>query len=72
MVFSDRISSSLAVFLNGYVRIEVLLNPCKELKIKRFGILFRGSIHLTLKNVIGGDSKRPMERKQGKQYIIYK
>ena len=29
MVLSDRISSSLAVFLNGYEHIEVLLNPCK-------------------------------------------
>ena len=26
---SERISSSLAVFLNGYEHIEVLLNPCK-------------------------------------------
>ena len=25
-----------------------------------------------LKNFLGGDNKRPMERKQGKQYIIYK
>ena len=24
------------------------------------------------KNVLGGDNKIPMERKQGKQYIIYK
>ena len=52
--------------------LKSCLIPVKQLKIKRSGILFRGSIHLTLKNVLGGDNKRSMERKQGKQYIIYK
>ena len=65
-------TSSLVVFLNGYEHIEVLLNPYKITRDQKFGILFRGSIHLTCKNFLGGDSKRPTERKQGKQYIIYK
>ena len=29
MVLSDKVYSSLAVFLNGCEHIEVLLNPCK-------------------------------------------
>ena len=29
IVLSDRVSSSLAIFLIGYERIEVLFNPCK-------------------------------------------
>ena len=72
IVLFERISSSLEIFLNGYEHIEVLLNPCKITQDQKSGILFRGSIHLTFKNVLGSDSKRPMERKQGKQYIIYK
>ena len=72
IVLSERITSSLTVFLNGYEHIEVLLNPCKITQDQKSGILFRGSIHFTSKNVLGGDSKRPTERKHGKQYIIYK
>ena len=65
-------SSSLAVFLNGYEHIEVLLNPCEitqDQKVQNT-ILRLHSSHT--KNVLGSDIKRPMERKQGKHYITFK
>ena len=62
----ERTSSSLAVFLNGYEHIEVLLKPCEipqDQKVQNT-ILRLHSSHT--KNVLGSDNKRPMERKQGK------
>ena len=63
----ERISSSLAYFLNGYEHIEVLLNPCEITQDKRVQntILRLHSSHIK-KTVLGGNNKRPMERKQGK------
>ena len=56
---SERMSSSLTVFLNGYEHIEVLLNPCKINQDQKSGILFRGSIHLTCKMSQGVTAKDP-------------
>ena len=68
----ERTSSRLAVFLNGYEHIEVLLNPCEITQDQKvWNTILR--LHPShIKNVLGGDNKRPMERKQGKQCIIFK
>ena len=59
-------------FLNGYEHIEVLLNPCEITKDRKVqSTIFR--LHSShIKTALGGNSKRPMERKQGKQCIIFK
>ena len=72
MVLSDRISSSLEIFLNGYEHIEVLCNPCKITQDKKVWNTISRLHPYHIKNVLGGDNKRPMERKHGKQYIIFK
>ena len=68
----ERTSSSLAVFLNGYEHIEVLLNPCEITRDQKVQNTISRLHSSHTKNVLGGDSKRPMEGKQGKQYITFK
>ena len=67
-----KISSRLADFLNGYEHIEFLLNPYEITKDRKVQstILRLHSSHI--KTALGGNNKRPMERKQGKQCIIFK
>ena len=65
-------TSSLAVFLNGYEHIEVLLNPCKITQDQKVWNTILRLHPFHIKNVLGGDSKIPTKRKQGEQYIIYK
>ena len=68
----ERTSSSLAFFLNGYEHIEVLLNPYKITQDQKVWNTISRLNPSHIKNVLGGDNKRPMERKNGKQYIILK
>ena len=59
-VLSERISSSLIVFLNGYEHIEVLLNPCKITQDQKgLEYYFEAPSISHLKNVLGGDNKDP-------------
>ena len=62
----------LVVFLNGYEHIEVLLNPCKITQDQKVWNTISRLHPSHIKNVLGGDSKRPMERKQDKWYITFK
>ena len=60
IVLSERSSSSLAIFLNGYEHIEVPLNPCKiNLDQKGLEYYFEAPSISHLKNVLGGDNKDP-------------
>ena len=68
----ERTSSSLAVFLNGYEHIEVLLNPCEITQYQKVHNTISRIHSSHTKNVLESDSKRPMERNQGKQYITFK
>ena len=65
-------SSSSAFFLNGYEHIEVLLNPCEITQDEKVQNTISRLHSSHTKNVLGGESKRPMERNQGKQYFIFK
>ena len=66
----ERTSSSSAVFLNGYEHIEVLLNPCKITQDQKVWNTISRLHPSHTKNVLGGDNKRPMERKHGNS-ILY-
>ena len=55
----ERISSSLAVFLNGYEHIEVLLNPCKINQDQKVWNTISRLHPSHIWNVWGGDSKDP-------------
>ena len=62
-------SSILAVFSNNYVRIEVLLNPCEINQDRRVWntILRLHPCHIL--NVLGSNSKGPMERSKGNNIL---